>query len=531
MSGVQVKQMLKNTYELEGNAILSGPKNDLASRNNRRLDSVSRKVMTARGRIAVLGVLFALLASSAAHASPWAEVGDPQLRSDIEILAAADVIDGITTHWPLPWASIVTRLRGGDALQGQPDYVREAAERVLHTAQSQMRFGEVHAKAVVDATNEPSVVRGFDGLGREPTQGQISVEYVGTTTAFRLSAGAEVHDDTGRTAFVPDNSYVAQKIGGAVLYAGYLTHWWGPGWISALSLSNNARPFPQIGIERDETSAFQTPWLSWLGPWQAEFMFGWLNDPRINKNTLYDALRFTANPAKGLEIGLSLTEEFCGTGHVCVPIKNITDFSNSNAHPNTINAEGVFDVHYSRAIGGVPFEVYTQFMNEDSSPIVHSGTTHMVGGSVWLPLMGNLARVTAEYTDSVATRNIFSFGTVLHGFSYNNGTYPDGMRYRGRTIGFSLDSDSTLLTLQAAWRDDDQWAYTLSLHHAAVSNPHNPSGNVVTTAPVHINLGEARVAVPFHDLNIVLAARLQDDQPRPDHGFEASIEAAITYNF
>ncbi len=47
----------------------------------------------------------------AANASPWAEVGDSQLRSDIEILAAANVIDGITTHWPLPWAGIVSRLQ------------------------------------------------------------------------------------------------------------------------------------------------------------------------------------------------------------------------------------------------------------------------------------------------------------------------------------------------------------------------------------------------------------------------------------
>jgi hypothetical protein len=35
-------------------------------------------------------------------ASPWAEVGDNQLRGDIEILASAGVLDDVTTHWPLP---------------------------------------------------------------------------------------------------------------------------------------------------------------------------------------------------------------------------------------------------------------------------------------------------------------------------------------------------------------------------------------------------------------------------------------------
>ncbi|MEY4964874.1 MAG: hypothetical protein RL274_457 [Pseudomonadota bacterium] len=33
-----------------------------------------------------------------AAASPWAEVGDNQLRSDIQLLAAAGVVDDVTTH-------------------------------------------------------------------------------------------------------------------------------------------------------------------------------------------------------------------------------------------------------------------------------------------------------------------------------------------------------------------------------------------------------------------------------------------------
>jgi hypothetical protein len=483
------------------------------------------------GWLAFACMVLVAVTGSAAWASPWAEVGDEQLRSDIEILAAAGVIDGITTHWPLPWASIITRLHDQNGLAAQPGIVRTAAARVLAEAQSQMQFGRLHASATIDATNEPSFVRGFDGLGRETVQGGISAEYMTSTTAIRLSAGGEVHDRTGRTAFIPDGSYVAQKIGGAVIYGGYLTHWWGPGWISALSLSNNAHPMPHIGIARDDTSAFATPWLSWLGPWQFEFLVGVLDDSRIAVNTVYDGLRFTFNPLPGLEIGLARTEMMCGTGHPCVPLKYYFEFSNDPAHVNHTNDEGVFDVKYSAIAHGVPFEIYTQLMNEDSNPISHSGTSHLFGAAIWVPTGGETLRLTAEYTDSVPTLNIFSFGDVLHGFAYNNGGYPDGMRYRGRTIGFSLDSDSTLLTLQGAWRGANGWGYELTFHHAAVSNPNNLIGNVVTTAPVHINMGEARVTFPLRAVNIELAGRLQDDQPRPDHGFQASIEAAITYSF
>ncbi|MEI9997279.1 MAG: capsule assembly Wzi family protein [Rhizomicrobium sp.] len=485
--------------------------------------------MNKAGWLAQASLAAALCLAEPASASPWAEVGDAQLRSDIEILAAAGAIDGITTHWPLPWASIAARLRKPDALAGQPAYVRAAADRVMSVAEFQTRTGDLRATLTADAASTPSVVRGFDGLGRETAQGQLSLEYMTPDTAVRLSAGAELHDHTGRVAFVPDGSYVAQKIGGAVIYGGYVTHWWGPGWISALSLSNNARPMPQIGIARGDTDAFETPWLSWIGPWQLEFLVGLLDDSRAANNTVYDGLRFTFNPLPGLEIGLARTQELCGSGHPCVPLKYYFEFANDSGHANHTNDEGLIDVKYSTILGGVPFEVYTQAMNEDSDPISHSVTSHLFGASLWLPLRGNPLRLTAEYTDSVPTIDIFSFGDVLHGAAYNNAGYVDGMRYRGRTLGFSLDSDSTLLTLQGAWRDSDGWSYQLTFHHAAVSDPDNTLGNAVTAAPVHINMGEARVAFPLRGMRIELAGRLQDDQPRPDRGFQASIEAALTF--
>ena len=42
------------------------------------------------------------------------------------------------------------------------------------------------------------------------------------------------------------------------------------------------------------------------------------------------------------------------------------------------------------------------------------------------------------------------------------------MRYRGRTIGFSLDDDSRLVSLQGSWSDSGGRFYELSFHHADV---------------------------------------------------------------
>lgn len=490
-----------------------------------------------RCRKAVLAAMAALalaapLATVPANASPWAEVGDAQLRSDIQLLAAAGVVDDITTQWPLPWAGLMQALNRPGALDGQPANVVAAAGRVRAKAQDQLPSRHLKAKAKLDIASQPTVVYGYDGLGREKAQARISGEMLLTdTTAIRLSVGAALSDwSGGKDRVLLDNSYIAQKIGGAVVYAGYLSHWWGPGWISALSLSNNAHPMPQIGVSRLSTSAFQTPWLSWIGPWQAEFFVGLLDGPRIDKNTLYSGLRVTFSPLPGLEIGLARTEEFCGQHHQCKPIADYFNFNNNNAHPNHVNDEGVIDVHYSGMAWGAAYELYTQIMNEDSNPIVHSFSTHLFGGSVWLPVAGTTLRLTAEYTDSIPTRNIFSFGNVGHGIAYNNYDYVDGMRYRGRTLGFSLDSDSRLASLQASWVDHHNWTYTLSYHHAWISTPQNTAGNVVTTAPVKINLGEVRIKAPLPWATVELAGRLADDQPRPRHGFEAAIEAALSFH-
>jgi hypothetical protein len=89
-----------------------------------------------------------------------------------------------------------------------------------------------------------------------------------------------------------------------------------------------------------------------------------------------------------------------------------------------------------------------------------------------------------------------------------------------------------LLSLQGSWTDSSGRFYELSLHHAMISNPHigaDNSGfhNSVTIAPVLANIGEARVSLPLPGMKLDLAARLQDDQPRPDRGFTGSIEAAV----
>jgi hypothetical protein len=409
--------------------------------------------------------------------------------------------------------------------------VQAAARRVSRRAEAETRPG-FSSSAYLDATNLPSVVHGFDGMGRGKGESQLSISGSSGIFSGRISLGAFTQNFSGGTTkLMPDGTYVAAQLGDALVYAGYLDHWWGPGEISALSLSNNARPMPQLGIERSSTEASSWPVLNLLGPWQAEFLLGYMDGPRIQGDTYYNALRFTFNPLPGLEFGLARTEMFCGQGHPCAPLRDYFDFNNDPAHVNKTNDEGLIDIKYSHVFAGIPAQFYMQLMNEDSSPLVTSGTSHLFGASVFLPIAENPLKLTAEYSDSISTRDIFSFGNNIDGFSYTNGTYPDGMRYRGRTIGFSLDDDSTLASLQGSWTDSGGRFYELSLHHATIGSSHALGRNILSPTPVLLNMAEARMSLPVEmgrqGLKLDLAGRLQDDQLRPHQGFAAAIEMGL----
>jgi Capsule assembly protein Wzi len=493
--------------------------------------------LTARALLRPLAAAALLLCLTKAWAAPWAEVGDAQLRSDIETLANAGVIDNLTTEWPVPWSRILDRLSVSGSLRDQPADVVDAANRIRNQAAGQMAQDTSSFSAYFDATNAPEVVRGFDALGRQNVQTQGTLSWNGESTFIQLSAGIKSHDHFDSQTIMLDGTYIAKQIHGAAVYLGYMTHWWGPGWISALSMSNNAAPIPQIGISRIDTSPFKTRWLSWMGPWQAEFFLGTIEGDLIPKHTLVDGLRFNINPLPGLDIGVERMDEACGRGHSCNPL-NYFDLNNNDAHPSKTNDQGDIDLKYSHKLGEVDLSAYLQVMNEDSNPFWHSGSSHLFGITGWVPAGQTRVRITAEFTDSIPTTNIFNFGNYEYGFSYNDYKYLGGMRNLDRALGFSLDSDSKVTTLQASWLGTHDITWTLTYHHAYVSAA-IPVGaevystiNFVSSAAVPINIGQARASFPLSGhFTVDAEVRYSSDQPRPAHGSQGAGELRLKYSY
>lgn len=485
----------------------------------------------ARSLCAAFGLLLGTCIVLPVRASPWAEVGDNQLRSDIELLQAAGVVQQITIQWPLPWESLLQDLARAN-LNSQPVAVRQAVQRLLARGHAETASG-MTAWASLDATNKPALVYGFDGLGRGDAQAQLVLEGTSGVFSGRLALGGITQDFGGKpNKLMLDGTYLSARLGGVRLYAGYLDHWWGAGQISALQLSNNARPMPQIGFTRSGTQASTWPVLRWLGPWQFEFFVAKFDGPQIESNVYYDATRLTVNPLPGLEIGLAKTEQFCGQGHACAPLRDYFTNFDFSTHPNNVNGEGSFDVKYSRKIGLIPFQLYVQMMNEDYSWTASSGSSYLAGASLFLPTAGNPVKLTIEYADTIATKTPFAFDRPQYGYTYTDTQFPDGMHYRGRTLGLGLDTDSTLLSLQGSWSDQEGRFYELAFHHATIGNHRAPPGiNIVSYTPVIVNMAEARWSLPLslggRSAHLDIAGRLQDDQPRPHQGVAAAIEVAL----
>ena len=471
--------------------------------------------MTNRARVLRLKtalLLAALLTPRLAVTAPWLPVGDAQLREDVELLAAHGLIANLTTTWPIG-AGQVSALNDAQKLCLQPAFVQLAAARV----RAQVRSSSTRS-VKLKLSDEPAVVRSFEASARNQADLSVAANFNTGRWDAHVQAGTQTRLDSREGArFAPDGSTASVVVGNWRLYGGWVDSWYGAGQITALSLSSNARPFPKIGFIRDNPEPFETPWLSWLGPWRVDSFVGLLDGERREPHTLFSSFRVAFNPLEGLELALARTSQFCGRGHECNPLKSTFNLTNSDNTLNISNDEAVIDVRYTRPVGSLVLSPYFQHMNDDTGPFTHSYSAHLFGMTVDGPWQdaGSRWRLLAEFADTRATLNTFDFGTRLPGLDYNNFQYLDGFRYRGRTIGASLDSDSKLLTLGARFSASSGLRMSVDLHHAQVSSA--PLAALqAQPATAHFRNTVSAVPVKFNELDVSLSLPLPAPLPPGD---------------
>lgn len=393
-----------------------------------------------------------LLLSINVQAAPWVDVSDIYLRADIQALADEGVITVPVNTYPLMWSGIGVDLNKVEPSTLTPALADAFARVNFYYQNAINNRGNSSIKAV--AATDPARFQHFGSDYREQGEIKASHEYVGERFAFKVAASAN-YDPFDEKEFRLDDSYVAVALGNWMVTAGAIEQWWGPGFDSALHRSNNARPRPAVMLSRNNAAAFETPWLSWIGPWTLSAGVAMLEEERAVPDTLLWNFRGSLRPFQQLEIGFSWSTQFCGDGQECSlqsALKSITGQRDCRGAgeagcTNYGNQVAGYDIRYSDTWFNVPVGVYYERTCEDaksSAPwdIVDCG--HFGGIDTRFNFDSSQYKLFFEYTDTMVACGLDpnSFNCM-----YEHSDYQSGSRYYGRAYGSTYDSDAKVYAL------------------------------------------------------------------------------------
>ncbi|WP_417319172.1 capsule assembly Wzi family protein [Emcibacter sp.] len=457
-----------------------------------------------------------------------------QLRNDVELLARYELITGPVGTWPMSWKQITRNLYRADEMD-LPAYVRSALMRV-----QQKVPGQWAGKVRLQASTEPEIIRGFDSTARNDLDVSAAVQYNGESTTVNIAGG--YRNGNGEDYGHLDGSYIAQELGNWQLYAGAIDRWWGPGREGTLLLSNNARPMPSIGLMRSEPQPFQTKWLSWMGPWQLRLFVAKMEEVRHVPDALIAGISWTFEPIENWEIGLRRTIQLCGDGRPCdaetwaKALIGGGDVDNSGTLEEPGNQLASVDMAYSFGIGkDATLKLYAEGTAEDEAGklFLPKRFARLLGATAYGPWGEDGAqwRLTGEYTDTTSAE-YWLFGQRIENVIYEHTIYHSGYRYKGRSLGHSVESDGKLLSLAATYIDKEGWAYDAKFYHADI-NRDSSETVLLSLQNQKVNIFELAVSGRLFLGDISVAARYAD---RSFESFgsdkrKVSVEGSWVFNF
>ena len=387
-------------------------------------------------------------------ATAWAEPSVPWTPSAAGRHAIERLVDeaglGLTTsHWPLP-ASAVSRAL--DALPSAlPGHLAAARDRVRQELQARRGSqGTLTARGHRDA---------LTGFGEDATPGSSATwrgpELAGGTVAAQLGGRIEVPADADRSGaqFRFDDTALAAEAFGVQAQAWVHRSWWGPGWQSSLALGNNAPALEAVGLQRAAAGVSESPWLSWMGPWNAEAFIARTDDFSQPVHPYLIGARLTLRPFRQFELGLTKMAQWGGEGRPG-SLRSLADtFVGANGNTGTqaeeqdpANTLAGFDVRL-----GCPWgwrcSLYAQLIGEDEAGHMPSRHLGLYGLTYWTA-DGN-HRLFAEYAETGCNTPVAQ--PAARDCAYRNHAYPQGYTTEQRWLGASMGPDSRVITL--GWID------------------------------------------------------------------------------
>ena len=374
-------------------------------------------------------------------------LNNEDLRTDLNWLNQQGVIQISTSTWPLSSEEIQRALSNAQIENSVQRKVIDQVRTNLETENAPVKL------ALFAETDPQNIPQKFADEQKSQYQAALELNVGGAQWDARLRVNAEKDPiiDHGQDVNV-EGSYIAGKLWNQWLIAGQIPTYWGPGHEGSLIRGDASRPVYGFTMQRAGQKAFETKWLSWIGPWQYQAFGGQLDDYAAIPDAKLLGLRFTAQPLPYLELGASRILQWGGEGRseswdsLWNAIKGNDNFYDGDLDKS--NQIAGLDARLNiNHFTGIPMSMYAQYVGEDEAGLLPSKKMYLAGVDYSSQFNNMPYQVYAEWVDTRTNGE-------TKGISYNHYIYQDGYYQHGFPLGNAMGGDGQMYSIGGDIRFD-----------------------------------------------------------------------------
>ena len=374
-------------------------------------------------------------------------LNNEDLRTDLNWLNQQGVIQISTSTWPM----------SGDEIQralSQAKVLNNTQQKVIDSIQNALKADNQTAKLGLFAeTDQKNIPQAFGDSAKAQYVGSLEFNAGGENwdAKLRVNGEKDPHIDNGQDVNV-EGSYIAGKLWNQWVIAGQIPTYWGPGHDGSLIRGDASRPVYGFTAQRAEQKAFESKWLSWIGPWQYQAFAGQLDDYKAVPDAKLLGFRLTAQPLPYLELGASRTLQWGGEGRsqswdsLWNAIKGNDNFENGDDDKS--NQVAGFDARLNlQTLLNVPVSLYGQYVGEDEAGLLPSKKMYLAGMDYSTRFKNMPVQLYAEWADTTTNGDV-------QAISYNHYIYKDGYYQQGFPLGHEMGGDGEMISVGGDIRFD-----------------------------------------------------------------------------
>lgn len=369
------------------------------------------------------------------------------LRTDLNWLNQQGVIQISTSTWPLSGDEIQRALSNANVTTTTQQKVIQAVRQSLD---AENEFLKVEAFAETDPKTIPQAF-GDDQKSQYAIAAEFNAGGQNWDARLKVKGEKDPQIDTDQDVNV-EGSYLAGKLWNQWIIAGQIPTYWGPSHDGSLIRGDASRPVYGVTVQRAEQKAFESKWLSWIGPWQYQAFSGQLDDYQAIPDTKLLGLRLTAQPLPYLELGASRVLQWGGEGRsenwdtLWNAIKGNDNFEDGDLDKS--NQIAGLDARLNlQQLLNVPVSLYGQFVGEDEAGLLPAKKMYLAGVDYSSAYKNIPYQFYAEWADTTTNGNV-------DGISYNHYIYTDGYYQHGYPLAHAMGGDGEMVSVGGDIRFD-----------------------------------------------------------------------------